>query len=167
MVKGFQHEAPYQGESDIWLTPQCVIDAVGPFDLDPCAAPAPRPWDTAANHYDITQGENGLLLPWSGRVWCNPPYGPEVARWMNRLSLHGDGIALVYARVETVAWQDEIWPACAGVLFLRGRLTFYHPDGTPGTGARAPSALVAWGAANLERLARCNLAGVLVKTVNR
>jgi hypothetical protein len=167
MVKGFQHEAPYQGESDIWLTPRHVIEAVGPFDLDPCAAPRPRPWDTAAKHYDITQGENGLLLPWSGCVWCNPPYGPEVGRWMNRLSLHGDGIALVYARVETVAWQDEIWPACEGVLFLRGRLTFYKPDGTPGTGARAPSALVAFGAASLERLARCSLAGVLVKTIKR
>lgn len=64
--KGFTHEAPVKGQSDIWLTPRHIIEALGPFDLDPCAAPSPRPWPTAAVHYDITQGEDGLMLPWGG-----------------------------------------------------------------------------------------------------
>lgn len=29
-------------KSDIWLTPPHILDALGPFDLDPCA-PDPRP----------------------------------------------------------------------------------------------------------------------------
>lgn len=57
---------------DEWLTPPEIIKALGQFDLDPCA-PVVRPWDTAERHYSIK--DNGLMLPWSGRVWCNPPYG--------------------------------------------------------------------------------------------
>lgn len=34
----------------VWLTPPHVVDALGPFDLDPCAS-TDRPWDTAAKHY--------------------------------------------------------------------------------------------------------------------
>ena len=33
------HQRPHRGASDVWLTPPEIIDAVGPFDLDPCAAP--------------------------------------------------------------------------------------------------------------------------------
>jgi hypothetical protein len=34
------------GASQNWITPRWVIEAIGPFDLDPCAA-HPRPWDCA------------------------------------------------------------------------------------------------------------------------
>jgi len=159
--KGFTHEAPVKGQSDIWLTPRHIIEALGPFDLDPCAAPSPRPWPTAAVHYDITQGEDGLMLPWGGgRVWCNPPYGPEVERWMNRMILHGNGIALVFARTETVAWQQSIFPASDGVLFLAGRVRFFRPNGTQGDCASAPSALIAFGKLNARILRTCSLKGV-------
>ena len=30
-----------------WLTPRYIIDALGPFDLDPCCPPK-MPWRTAA-----------------------------------------------------------------------------------------------------------------------
>ncbi len=33
--------------TDTWLTPKFIIDALGPFDLDPCACPNPRPFDCA------------------------------------------------------------------------------------------------------------------------
>jgi hypothetical protein len=35
---------------DEWLTPQFIVQALGAFDLDPCA-PVNRPWDTARTHY--------------------------------------------------------------------------------------------------------------------
>jgi hypothetical protein len=56
------------------LTPRFVIDALGPFDLDPCP-PKERPWDTARRHF--TEADDGLSRPWKGRVWLNPPYGPQ------------------------------------------------------------------------------------------
>jgi hypothetical protein len=31
-----KHERPNKGATDIWLTPLEIIDALGPFDLDPC-----------------------------------------------------------------------------------------------------------------------------------
>lgn len=44
-----------------WLTPPSILTALDPFDLDPCAAPEPRPWPTADRH--ITRSEDGLTAP--------------------------------------------------------------------------------------------------------
>lgn len=145
------------GGSDEWLTPPHIIEALGPFDLDPCSPGDRRPWDTARLHYDAEQ--NGLSRPWSGRVWLNPPYS-DAARWLARLRSHGTGTALIFARTETAAWHELIWPHATGLLFLRGRLTFHHVDGKPGrANAGAPSVLVAYGTADAARLQDCGLAG--------
>lgn len=84
---GFNFETALAGNvsaTDTWLTPPYIVKALGTFDLDPCAAPAPRPWEFAPNNYDITQGQDGTVLPWSGRVWCNPPYGTRKAPKRNK-----------------------------------------------------------------------------------
>ena len=54
--------------------------------------------------------------------------------------------------------------ACAVVLlFLRGRLTFYNPDGSrPDNSGGAPSCLVAYGRDNVAALAASGLGGKLV-----
>ncbi len=90
MTTGFTHERGHKGETNVWLTPPEIVKALGPFDLDPCAAPAPRPWDTAALH--ITLPHDGLAAEWgSDFVWCNPPYGPETGLWLSRLAAHPRG----------------------------------------------------------------------------
>jgi hypothetical protein len=38
------------GKSQSWITPKHIIDALGPFDLDPCASD-PRPWDCAGDNW--------------------------------------------------------------------------------------------------------------------
>jgi hypothetical protein len=137
-------------ESDVWLTPPFILHALGAFDLDPCA-PADRPWDMAARHF--TRKDNGLVQPWCGRVWCNPPYGREVDRWLRRLRQHGDGIALIFARTETEYFFDEIWPHADALLFIEGRLHFHKPDGRRAkTNAGAPSVLIAYGPRNCDAL---------------
>lgn len=153
---GAHHSANPQ--TDEWLTPPLIIDALGPFDLDPCS-PLDRPWDTAARH--LTVDDDGLHEPWSGRVWLNPPYS-EVGLWMQKLGQHGQGTALVFARCETAWWFDWVWPYATAFLFLRGRLTFYRPDGTrskEGHNAGGPSVLVAYGSYDAERLRRSPLIG--------
>jgi len=84
---------------DEWLTPPEILAALGHFDLDPCA-PIIRPWPTATNHYTIE--DNGLIQPWEGRVWLNPPYGKYVWKWLDKLSKHKSGIALIFARTGTI-----------------------------------------------------------------
>jgi hypothetical protein len=74
--------------TEVWLTPPYVIEALGQFDLDPCAS-LDRPWDTAENHYTIE--DNGLEQEWFGRVWCNPPYGPKLGPFLEKLSNHAGG----------------------------------------------------------------------------
>lgn len=156
---GSHHSAIRQ--TDEWLTPPAILNALGGFDLDPCA-PIERPWPTACEHFTIV--DDGLTLPWRGRVWLNPPYS-EVEPWMKRMAEHRRGTALVFARCETSWWFEHVWPVAAGLLFLRGRVTFRRPDGTaPKTGHNSggPSVLIAYGGDDAEMLERCGLPGAYV-----
>lgn len=149
--------------SDVWLTPPSIIKALGPFDLDPCSAPAPRPWETARRHIALPQ--DGLAAPWDGFVWCNPPYSREAVKWLRRMAEHGNGIALVFARTETEWFWETVWeaPTATSILFLEGRLHFHHPDGRRAkANSGAPSVLVAYGMEAAARLSRSGLAGALV-----
>ena len=118
--------------------------------LDPCAS-LTQPWACAEASYTVLH--NGLDMIWAGNVWCNPPYGPHAKKWISRLADHGDGIALIFARVETQLWQDIIFPTASGYLFPRRRIQFARPDGTiPNSSSGAPSAFVAWGDRNRSAL---------------
>ena len=146
--------------SDVWLTPPAIIEALGPFDLDPCS-PLNRPWDTAAKHYTIE--DDGLSHEWEGSVWLNPPYGKQAAIWLERLAKHGDGIALVFARTETRMFFDHVWPHATALLFIESRLHFHRPDGTRApANAGAPSVLIAYGIDAARRLMRCGIPGAFV-----
>lgn len=49
-----------KASADEWYTPQWIIEELGPFDLDPCAAPCSlRPFRTAPVCY--TKEDDGLL----------------------------------------------------------------------------------------------------------
>lgn len=152
------HHRGYRGKSDVWLTPPEIIQALGAFDLDPCAAPEPRPWQTAT-----TQICDGYRNVWSGRVWLNPPYGPELGRWLGRLAQHGNGMAIAFARTETRAFFEHVWPRATALLFIRGRLHFHYPDGTrAAANAGGPSVLIAYGSDNAVALARSGIEGAYV-----
>lgn len=157
------HQSHRSGTED-WLTPPTVLEAVGgadSFDLDPCA-PIVRPWATAKRHY--TLADNGLILPWLGRVWCNPPYSQsKLGKWLARMADHDHGIALIFARTETDAFFRFIWERASAMLFIRGRLTFHTVDGAPGAGnGGAPSVLCSYGPADADVLAGCGIAGQFV-----
>jgi len=154
------HQSTRMGK-DEWLTPPEIINAIGPFDLDPCS-PINRPWPTATEHYTIM--DNGLMLPWHGRVWLNPPYGQETGLWLSYLATHRNGIALIMARTETEMFFEQVWERADGILFLKGRLYFYHVNGQKADGnAGAPSCLIAYGQNNVEALGKSGLSGKLVR----
>ncbi len=142
------------------MTPPEIVSALGAFDLDPCS-PVDRPWDTAGIHY--TKKDDGLALPWSGRVWCNPPYGKEAARWLSRMNHHGNGIALVFARTDTEMFFKHVWDSAQAILFIKGRLTFYTPEGDRAKGsAGAPSVLIAYGENNATKLKNAGIEGKFI-----
>lgn len=144
----------------VWLTPRHILAALGPFDLDPCAAPAPRPWPTAACH--VALPECGLTTAWFGRVWCNPPFGKHAAAWLKRMAEHGNGIALTFARTETAMFRDHVWPHASAVLFLHGRPHFHLPDGSRAKGnSGGPICLIAYGQNNAAALKASGLGTVV------
>lgn len=156
------HTKPFWGVTDDWLTPPEIIKALGKFDLDPCAAPDPRPWDTATQHYTLPK--DGLAMPWRGRVWMNPPYGPATGKWLSKLADHGNGIALTFARTETSMFHRQVWEKADALLFLEGRLYFHHPDGRKASAnAGGPSVLIAYGRGNADALKRCVIKGAYVR----
>ena len=150
-----------RANTNVWLTPRPILQALGPFDLDPCAAPAPRPWPTARVHYTEAEGD-GLARPWGGFVWCNPPYGAFTGPWLAKMAEHQSGIALTFARTETGYFFDHAWKSGAGFLFVRGRIKFCNLDGSVSRCGMGPSVLIGYGEESLRRLARAPIEGHLV-----
>lgn len=154
---GSHHSA--NAKTTTWLTPHCVHEALGTFDLDPCAAPG---WPTARRH--IILPEDGLAADWEGRVWLNPPYGSEAWAWLDKLAAHGKGTALIFARTETAGFVEQVWRKATAVKFLHGRLHFHYPDGTRApANSGAPSVLVAYGLADAYALEASTLLGTYMR----
>jgi hypothetical protein len=153
-------------QKDEWLTPPEIVKALGPFDLDPCA-PIIRPWDTAAKHFTIE--DDGLSRDWTAYefVWLNPPYGKHTGTWLEKLVEHGNGIALIFARVETADWHNWIWPKAHAVFFPEGRLFFHHASGRRAKdNSGAPSAFVAYGFEAEKRLCNLTIPGYFIQLRN-
>lgn len=161
------HERSLAGGSDEWITPKWIIDSLGPFDLDPCAAVI-MPWQTANRCY--TEMDNGLFQKWEGFVWMNPPYGTATSQWLGRIAEHNHGIALIFARTETEMFFNHVWAKASALLFLKGRVHFHRRDGAlPSAkgkggsgGSGAPSVLVAYGPLAKARLEKICHKGALV-----
>ena len=121
--------------------------ALGTFDLDPCSPTADRRTAPVRARMYLTKDDDGLALPWRGKVFVNPPYGRTLRQWVSKaqaeVTAHRAAlvVALVPARTETLWWHSHIAGA-ADAFMLRGRLSF--GNGTP---APFPSALILWGAA--------------------
>lgn len=161
--KGIGGHQSADATTTTWLTPQAILAALGEFDLDPCAAPAPRPWATARRMNAEADGD-GLAMEWDGRVFLNPPYtSAEIEAWLRKLADHNRGTSLIFARTETAAFHRQVWARASGLLFLAGRLHFHHADGTrAAANAGAPSVLCAYGPDDMERLAASEIDGAFV-----
>lgn len=143
-----------------WLTPSYLVEPLGGFDLDPCGAPGHA---LAERTYQIDDGEDGLELPWEGRVWLNPPYGKQTEPFLKKMVQHGHGTALIFARTETKSFHENVWQAATSCLFLRGRVSFLHSDGSKASAnAGAPSVLVAYGVEDAAALLRSGIPGKYV-----
>lgn len=126
----------YSSRTCEWSTPQYFFDKLNEefcFTLDVCA--------TAENHkcvryYSIE--DDGLAQIWDGVVWCNPPYGREIGKWVEKAAKSKCTVVmLVPARTDTKWFHDFIYGR-AEIRFVRGRLQFGGSD----NGAPFPSMVV-------------------------
>ena len=78
--------------SNEWYTPSKYIEAaravMGSIDLDPASCAIANETVKAMQYY--TQKQDGLLQPFYGNVWCNPPYGKvnnksTIGLWVKKL----------------------------------------------------------------------------------
>lgn len=149
-MNGFQCVTPgAQNKSDIWITPKYLIDALGPFDLDPCGflKEDGKPIVETAKEY-FTEKDNGLIKDWGyGKmVFVNPPYS-DLKSWMDKCaeeSTKNSIIVLCFARTETKAWQQNVKYAY-GINLINKRIKFINSEGLLKTNGNAPSALIAYG----------------------
>ena len=147
--------------SDVWLTPPAIINALKPFDLDPCSPKHP-PWNIADKWF--SEEDNGLLQSWFGFVWCNPPYSRQIERWLERMAMHNNGIALIFARTETKAFVRYVWGCASSALFIEGRLHFHYENGERAkANSGAPSVLIGYGKEAENRLKYSEIKGKYIK----
>lgn len=110
------NRALFKSQTVEWATPQAVYDALRAefnFNLDPC----PLGGDE--------DGLATLFCSWKGRrVFCNPPYGPEISKWLER-GLEADlAVFLLPARTDTRWFHDICLPKASEIRFIKGRLKF-------------------------------------------
>ena len=108
-----------------WATPQKFfndLDAEFHFTLDPCST-----HENAKCENHFTKDDDGLSQNWGGhRVFCNPPYGRELPKWVKKCyeeSRHADVVMLIPARTDTRWFHDYIYGK-AEIRFIKGRLKF-------------------------------------------
>ena len=134
----------YSSDKHTWETPQDFFDklnAVYDFTLDACAED-----ETAKVSNYFTIEDDALTKDWRGVVWCNPPYGKEQVKFINKAlsesKKHNSTVVLLIpARPDTKVWQDIIFPNASKICFVRGRLKF----GNASENAPFPCALVVFG----------------------
>ena len=121
-----------------WPTPAGVFQALNDryhFELDACATA-----ENAKCPRFFTAEQDALQQQWTGSVFCNPPYGPELGRWLKKAlesSEHGATVVcLVPARTDTAWWHQLCMKG--NIFFVRGRLRF----GDARNSAPFPSAVV-------------------------
>lgn len=121
----------FSSATDQWATPQNFFDKLNDefhFTLDVAADETNHKCE---KYYD--KQIDGLSQPWVTLererevIWCNPPYGREIGKWVEKAyteSLNGAIVVMLLpARTDTKWFHDFIYGK-AEIRFIRGRLKF-------------------------------------------
>lgn len=157
-------------DSDRWFTSENILAAVAEMwpdgiTLDPAWDPESRV--VADKVYDARTGQDGLLLPWHGRVWCNGPWsstGPWCMRAAQHAAQGGEVLLFVPCSLDTVAVQTYVLPF-ADVCLLSFRPKFTRPGGGKATPSLTPC-MVCYFGPHRDRFARVfSKLGTIVRKV--
>lgn len=149
-------EGPSHTRTDVWITPQWVINAIGVSDLDPCGwLPSGSPIVKTATHYFVEETD-GLSQDWSPykTVFVNFPYSKSL-EWMTKCAAESkkgcEIIVLCFVRSETKAWQHNVKTA-TGINLINKRIKFLDSNGFERGNGNCPSCLIAWGESAYRRI---------------
>lgn len=128
-----------------WCTPKEFFDKLNEefdFILDAAATEKTKKCDLC-----YTPETDGLSQTWNvgGAVFCNPPYGREIGKWVQKAFEEARGgatiVLLIPSRTDTNYFHDYIYGK-AEIRFVRGRLKFTDDDGNTSDPAPFPSMVV-------------------------
>lgn len=112
----------FSRKTDLWETPQDFFNKLNEefhFTLDVCATA-----ENAKCEKYYTKAQDGLRMPWSGTVWCNPPYGRKIGEWVQKAAESNCTVVMLLpARTDTRWFHDYIYGK-AEIRFVKGRLKF-------------------------------------------
>jgi hypothetical protein len=127
------NRAMFSAQTVEWPTPKALyqaLDAEFHFNFDPC------PIDGNVD------GTRGLLNMWDGRrVFCNPPYGPGIRKFLNLWEHAHVSVYLLPARTDTAWFHEVVLPFAREIRFIKGRLKFGDAENS----APFPSMIVIFG----------------------
>ena len=126
-----RNDGRWHNRGSDWATPQDLFNSLNAefnFTLDSCASK----WNAKCKKY-YTEKENGLIKDWDKEiVFMNPPYGKDLAIWMNkayRSAYNGATVVcLVPAATDTAWWHT--YAMKGEIRYLRGRPRFQTKEGT-------------------------------------
>ena len=108
--------------TDLWETPQDFFNDLNKefcFNLDVCALP-----ENAKCEKYFTPEMDGLAQCWEGVCWCNPPYGRQIGKWVEKAYKSSCTVVMLLpARTDTRWFHDYVYGK-AEIRFVRGRLRF-------------------------------------------
>jgi len=141
------NKALFSSSKKEWCTPKDFfekLDAEYHFTLDTAATN-----ENALCRDYYTPETDGLAQPWNpktGAVFCNPPYGREIGKWVKKAyeEAQKQGVKIVMllpARTDTSYFHDYIYGK-AEIRYLRRRLRFKDSDGNDYGPAPFPSMVV-------------------------
>jgi len=140
-------------KNDTLQTPPWVYESLAPFDLDPCAAKNTTIADT---NYRLCDGENGLVLPWFGLAWCNPPFSQK-ENWAAKMAEHGNGILILPER-GSAPWFGPLAEKCGAYFVMGKKINFIGGPSSNNLG----SVLFPFGSLAVERIEKSGLPGHFV-----
>ena len=116
----------FSSQTNEWATPQDFYTKINKefnFTLDVASTPK----NAKCRRY-FTKKHNGLSQSWNNEtVWCNPPYGREIGKWVKKASEAREGqvVMLIPARTDTRYFHEYIYnKPNVEIRFLKGRLKF-------------------------------------------
>ena len=133
----------FSSKKDDWSTPWDLFHvcekAYGPFSLDVCATTK----NTKCQRF-FSPKANGLMQPWYGVCWMNPPYGRIIEKWLKKAVIESQRgirvVSLLPVQTDTTWWHEYVLPH-GYVHFLLGRVRFQGAKRV----APFPSAIVVFG----------------------
>ncbi len=107
------NRALFKSMSVEWATPKALLEALTAefaFNYDPCP---------------LGGFGDGLSESWKGKiVYCNPPYGPGIEKWLAAGKEAAVAVYLLPARTDTRWFHEKVLTEATEIRFIRGRLKF-------------------------------------------